>query len=392
MSSPLTTALVQTLRPGATVALGDGAGAPRELEDGITVGAALSAAAWEVGSVRLVLGWLPTEPVGLDPEAFSEVIVLMPGWGLRKMIASRAATFVPTSLAGWPALLSGPLRPDVLLARVGSNDSMWQFGTEVSFQRGLVDAGVPMLGVVDDRVPDACALPPLCAQQVHVVAHASEGPASVRLREPEPIHEELADAVLRFVPEGARLQYGPGQLGTALLRRAKVPLHIDTGLLTDAVVDLDSRGLLLGTPSATYLVGSQELYDWVRGRPILRGIEYTHNVGRLSRGGPFVAVNTAIEIDPAGQINVEGFGDKVVGGIGGHPDYCAAGQMSRKGLSIIAVPTSVNSRSPLVIRLSRPTSTPAHNIDLIVTERGCADLRGTDWATRTRLITELFEH
>jgi acyl-CoA hydrolase len=44
----------------------------------------------------------------------------------------------------------------------------------------------------------------------------------------------------------------------------------------------------------------------------------------------------------------------------------------------------------LVDRLSRPASTPAHDIDLIVTESGHADLRGADWAQRQRLITALF--
>jgi acyl-CoA hydrolase len=41
--------------------------------------------------------------------------------------------------------------------------------------------------------------------------------------------------------------------------------------------------------------------------------------------------------------------------------------------------------------LSRPVSTPAHDVDLIVTEAGHADLRGADWSQRRRLITTLFE-
>jgi acyl-CoA hydrolase len=167
-------------------------------------------------------------------------------------------------------------------------------------------------------------------------------------------------------------------------------LSIDNGLLTDAVVELDQRGLLAGTPSATYLLGSDSLYDWADGRPILHGLDYTHDLTRLSRGAPLVAVNTAIEIDQYGQINVEGPGDKVVGGIGGHPDYCAAARMSSGGLSIIAVPTKVNGRSPLVEQLSRPASTPAHDVDVIVTESGHIDLRAADWSQRRALITELF--
>src|SRR3984885_2609257 len=386
----LATAMRDALRPGMTVALGDGVGALRCLDDGGSVGAALSAAASEVGSVRLVLGWLPAPIDGLDAEAVSDVVALMPGWGVREVLRSPKARFLPTRLAAIPALLADVLRPDVLLTRLVSRDGVLRFGTEVSWQRAVIDDGTRTLAVIDTAAPAADAELPLDPSGVEVLGTVNSGPARVPQREPEPIHDALADAVLQLLPAEARIQYGPGQLGTALLRRAQVPLHIDTGLLTDAVVDLDRRGLLAGTPSATYLLGSDSLYDWADGRPILHGLDYTHDLTRLSRGTPLIAVNTAIEIDQHGQINVEGFGDKIIGGIGGHPDYCAAARMSSGGLSIIAVPRQVNGRSPLVEQLSRPVSTPAHDVDVIVTESGHVDLRAADWSQRRALITELF--
>jgi hypothetical protein len=386
----VTAALRAALRPGMTVALGDGVGALRCVDDGGSVGAALSAAAREVGSVRLVLGWLPAPVDGLDADAFSEVVALMPGWGVREVMRSPTARFLPTRLAAIPALLAHVLRPQLLLTRLVRRDGLLQFGTEVSWQRAVIDSGTKTLAVIDASAPAAAAEPPLDPSDVELLGTVGTGPLRVPQRAPEPIHDALADAVLQLLPEGVRIQYGPGQLGTALLRRAQVPLHIDTGLLTDAVVDLDRRGLLAGTPSATYLLGSDALYDWADGRPILRGLDYTHDLTRLSRGVPLVAVNTAIEIDQYGQINVEGVRDRVIGGIGGHPDYCAAARMSRGGLSIIAVPTSVNGRSPLVEQLSRPASTPAHDVDVIVTESGHVDLRAADWSQRRTLIAELF--
>ena len=388
-STQFAAALRDWLRPGMTVAFGDGVGALRCLDDGLSVGAAVSAVAREVGSVRLILGWMPAPLDGFESDAFSEIIALMPGWGVRDVLGSSTARFVPTRLTAIPALLTSVLRPDVLITRVVGREGCLYFGSEVSWQRGL--AGVPVLAVVDNTAPYADAGPPLDPDIVRIVGHSNDGAVRLPQKDPEPIHEALADAVLRFVPEGARLQYGPGQLGTALLRRAPVPLRIDTGLLTDAVVDMDKRGMLIDMPSATYLFGTEKLYDWADGKPILRGIEYTHDLTRLSRGESLVAVNTAIELDPFGQVNVEGRGEKVVGGIGGHPDYCAAARMSHGGLSIIAVPTAVNGRSPLVDQLSRPASTPAHDVDMIVTESGHADLRGADWSQRQRLITKLFE-
>jgi acyl-CoA hydrolase len=372
------------------VALGDGVGALRCLDDGSSVGATLSAVAREVGSLRLLLGWLPAPLEGLDATAFGEVAALMPGWGVRDVLRTPTARFVPTRLSAIGALLTGPLRPDLLITRLVERDGNLHFATEVSWQRELVAAGVPVLAIVDAVAPMASALPALDPGQVRVIGHSADGPIRLPPKAPQEIHHALAESVLRFVPAGARLQYGPGQLGTALLNDLTVPVHLDTGLLTDAAVDLEQRGLMTTTPSATYLMGSDVLYDWADGKAILRGIEYTHDLTRLSRGAPLIAVNTAIEIDYYGQVNVEGVGDKVVGGIGGHPDYCAAGAMSRGGLSIIAVPSETNGRSPFVEHLSRPASTPAHDVDVIVTESGHADLRGADWSQRRRLITELF--
>jgi acyl-CoA hydrolase len=384
-------ALGSILRPGMTVALGDGVGELGTLADGSLVGEVLSATARDVGSVRLVLGWMPAPVEGISPDAFSEVRAVMPGWGVRDVLRSPTAGFIPCRLSAVPALLTGSLRPDVLITRVVERDGRLHFGTEVSWQRELIEAGIPVLAVVDSASPAASAEAFPNTARLTVAGHSSEGPVQVPQKAPEALHDALADAVLALIPEGARLQYGPGQLGTALLTRTTRPLRIDTGLLTDAVVDLDRRRLLIGVPSATYLLGSDTLYDWADGRPILRGIDYTHSFTRLAHGHPLVAVNTAVEIDPFGQINVEGLSDNIIGGIGGHPDYCAAAAANRGGMSIIAVPSSYGGRSPLVEHLSRPASTPAYDVDVIVTEKSHADLRGAGWSQRRALIIELFD-
>ncbi|WP_428339112.1 acetyl-CoA hydrolase/transferase C-terminal domain-containing protein [Mycobacterium sp.] len=373
-----------------TVALGDGLGALRALSDGTDAAAVLSAVAGEVGSIRLVLGWHAAPIAGLQPDAFGEVVALMPNGGMRAVLRTATARFVPTRLSGIGALLAGTLRPDVLITRLVESEGRLHFGSEVSWQRALIDSGVGVLAVVDTVAASASAEPPVNSEQLHIAGYCDDGPVSLPDRPPLPEHDEVADRVLGFIPEGARIQTGVGQLGAAVLRRAKVPLRLETGLLTDSVVDLDARGLLIGEPSATYLSGSEELYAWSAGRPILRGIDYTHDLTRLARDEPFFAVNTAIEVDAYGQVNVEGVGDKVFGGIGGHPDYCAAAAMSPGGASIIAMQSRVDGRCPLVERLSRPASTPAYDVDVIVTESGHADLRGASWSQRRRLITQLF--
>src|ERR1700758_675653 len=175
------------LRPGATVALGDGVGALRCLDDGGSVGAALSAAAREVGSVRLVLGWLPAPIDGLDADAFADVVALMPGWGVREVLRSPNARFMPTRLAAIPALLADVLHPDVLLTRLVRRDGLLKFGTEVSWQRAVIDSGARTLAVIDTSSPAADAEPPLDPSGIEVLGTVGGGSVRVSQRDPEPI-------------------------------------------------------------------------------------------------------------------------------------------------------------------------------------------------------------
>jgi acyl-CoA hydrolase len=377
--------LRELIRPGSRVALGDGYGAPR------SVSAELSKAAGEAGGVRLLVGWVPTSDPDLDFTAFADVRAFMGGWGLRRAIDDGQVHYLPIRLGLIPSLLAGPLRPDVLVTSLVRVDGGYAWGSEVSWMRAAVDAGAVVAGVVQSAHPRADAGPPLPADQVVIVGESDALPIAAADPRDSPLHTELARHIAPLVPEGARLQIGPGPLGEAVLAGLQVPVEIDSGMLPAGVAGLHARGLLLGEASATYLAGGAEFYAWSDGRPLLHPIEYTHDAGRLSNGSPFVAVNMAVEIDDQGQINVEGDPKSNLGGIGGHPDYAAAGAKSVGGLSIIAVPSEHRGAPTLVSSLSRPVSTPSHDVEIVVTERGVADLRGLDRAERRAALRRLWQ-
>jgi hypothetical protein len=380
-----------------TVALGDGFGAP------LGVCGELAAAAADCGGVRLILGWMPRISAELDFTAFADARTCMPGWGLRAAIDAGVVSFAPVRLSAVPALMHGPWRPSLLVTtlvpagdgvRGGSSGSAGggsglAFGTEVSWQRAAIAAGALVAAVVSRRAPRADAGEPLPADQVTVIGETDEPPEAMTEPSLTPAHRAIAGRVAALIPAGARVQVGPSPVATALLRALQVPVRIDSGLLPDAVVELDRRGLLIGTPVAAYLAGGPTLYDWADGRPLLHPLEFTHDLGRLS-AEPLFAVNTAVEIDLDGQVNVEGTADSVLGGIGGHPDYAAAAARSVGGLSIVAVTSEHNGRPTLVSNLARPVSTPAHDVDMVVTERGSADLRGLSRSERRHALERMW--
>lgn len=367
------------------VALGDGYGAPR------SISAELSKVAGAAGGVRLLLGWVPTVDPDLDLTAFTDVRAFMGGWGLRHAIDDGLVHYLPIRLGLIPSLLHGPLRPDLLVTSVVRVAGGFAWGAEVSWMRAAVDAGAVVAGIVQSAHPHADAGAPIPADQVVIVGASDAPPIAAGEPRDSPVHTVLANRIAPLVPAGARLQIGPGPLGEAVLAGLQVPIQIDSGMLPAGVAGLHARGLLSGHASATYLSGGPDFYAWANNRPLLHPIEYTHDAGRLSNGTPLVAVNMAVEIDDQGQVNVEGDRSSNLGGIGGHPDYAAAGARSVGGLSIVAVPSRHRGKLTLVEQLSRPVSTPAHDVEIVVTEHGSADLRGLDRAERRAELRRLWQ-
>jgi len=372
------------LRRDCLVVIADGAGSP------LGVGRALAHAAAQVGGVRLVVGWSFEAPVPVDSPAFTDIRVLVGGYGLREATRLSHVHYVPVRLSSIPALLRTSLRPDVLIAGVRPVGGGVGFGSEVSWMRSVVDQGVPVLAELNHGLPAAAddgSLPP---GQVTIVSEVDRPPLGLPVPSITDEVWAIARQIATLVTPDSVVQYGPGMVGDAAIRGLQVPVRVHSGLVTDAVLDLDRRGLLVGDPVAAYVVGTPSLYQWSDGRPIATRIERSHDLSYLSNL-PFFAINTALEIDLTGQINVEGFGKTVVAAVGGHPDFAVAGGRALSGLSIAALPTRRGRHRTLVHNLSVPASTARCDVDVVVTEHGIADLRGLDDAERRRALVALWD-
>jgi len=373
------------LRRDCLVAIADGAGLP------LGLGRALAHAAANVGGVRLVVGWSFEAPVPVDDPAFTDVRVLVGGYGLNRATELPNVHYVPVRLSSIPALLHTALRPDLLLAGVRPVEGGVGFGTEISWMRSVVDLGVPVLVELNHGLPAASDDTALPTEQVTVVAETDRPP--LVLDRPSAPDDAMAIAghLAPYLAADSVLQYGPGIIGDAVVRGLSAPVRVHSGLVTDAVMDLDRRGLLVGDPVAAYVAGTQEFYDWADGRAIATRIERSHDLSYLA-DLPLVAVNTALEMDLTGQVNVEGFSDRVVAGVGGHPDFAVGAGRAVRGLSVAAVTTRRGRHRTLVNRLSAPASTARCDIDLVVTETGVADLRGLDDKERTQALVVLWDY
>jgi acyl-CoA hydrolase len=378
-------AMLPFLRRDSLVVIADGAGSP------VGLGRALAHAAKQVGGVRLVVGWSFQAPVPVESDAFTDIRVLVGGYGLREAIRQPNVHYVPVRLSSIPALLHTALKPDVLIAGVRPVDGGVGFGTEVSWMRAAVDLGIPVLAEVNHGLPASANDGRLPADQVTVISEVDRPPLGITAAPATDDVQKIAERIASLVTPGSVVQYGPGGIGDAAIRGLQVPVRVHSGIVTDAVQDLDQRGLLLDDPVTAYVVGTPTLYDWADGRPMARRVEQTHDLGYLS-DLPLFAINTALEIDLTGQVNVEGFGANVVGAVGGHPDFAAGGSRAIDGLSIAALPTWRGRHRTLVSHLAAPASTARCDIDVVVTEHGIADLRGLDDVERRQALISLWDY
>lgn len=376
-------ALERWVRPGCTVALADGVGSP------VGLYADLAAVARSVGGVRLVLGWCPETEVSLDLSAFADVRAFMPGHGLRRHVAAGTVHYVPAWLSQLPGLLAGVWRPDVLVLSVRETGYGLSLGSEASWIQAAARAADVCIAELNNGLPDATRERGLDDARVVVVGESNLPPIEVPSRGIDPVSAQIGARLAAFARPGRTIQFGPGPIAEAFLAALEVPVRIDSGILTDAVVDVAERGLLTGDPLGTYLSGTRRLYDWADGRAVLDGVEVTHQPSRLADLN-LLAINSALQIDELGQVGLDQPAGGRVAGIGGHADYASAASRSASGLSVIALPSTRRGQPALVDRLAIPVSTPRSVVDIVATEHGTADLRGLTDDERASALRPLF--
>ena len=213
----------------------------------------------------------------------------------------------------------------------------------------------------------------------------------------DPESRAIGQAVARFASDGATIQMGLGKIPTAALRALKGHrnLRVHSGLIPEAVVDLEDAGALAPGVSVTggVAIGSRRLYDRVAGGAYrFHPVSYTHSPKVLAEIENFVTLNSAMEVDLFGQAYAELGPSGLISGAGGASDF-ARGARAAGGVRIVALTASVSrgavSRIVAPGEGRGPVSLGRMDTDVVVTEHGAADLRGLDHDERARALVAI---
>jgi succinyl-CoA:acetate CoA-transferase len=202
----------------------------------------------------------------------------------------------------------------------------------------------------------------------------------------------------RLSPQLAPLQAGIGTIANAVLHglidSPFSGLTMYSEVLQDSAIELiDSGQLEFASASSITLskaMHARFLRDIAhyRERIVLRPQEISNHPELVRRLG-IIALNTALEFDLYGNVNSTHVGGThMMNGIGGSGDFARNSRLSLFVSKSVAKGGDISSVVPMVSHIDHTE----HDVDVLVTEWGLADLRGLAPRERAPLIIERCAH
>ncbi len=190
------------------------------------------------------------------------------------------------------------------------------------------------------------------------------------------------------------LQSGVGGVANAvingLVNSDFKDLTVYTEVIQDGMFDLIDAGKLriasgtALTPSPDCLKKFKANLDFYKPHLMLRPQEIA-NSPEVARRIGIIAMNTAIEVDIYGNVNSTHInGTKLMNGIGGSGDFARNGYLTVFFTTSMAKKGAVSSVVPFCSHIDHTE----HDVDVIVSERGVADLRGLTPKERALVIID----
>ena len=267
-------------------------------------------------------------------------------------------------------------------------------------EREAIPLSGPIDRIGDDRIR-------FDSNELAAVVESDQPDDPYTFREPTDVDRQIGDQLGAFLAtefasnpllaETVVLQFGVGSMGNALMGALSSLAFGDRDVVyfgevvQDGLLDMLESGRLTGA-SATSLAlssdGQQRLFDRIDDFAediVLRPASISNNPALIDRFG-VVGVNSAVEVDCYGNANATHVGGtRVINGIGGGPDFSRNSQ-----LSIIALPsTAADGDISRIVPMTPHVDHVEHDVSVVVTEHGVADLRGTSPRERSQKLVSV---
>jgi acyl-CoA hydrolase len=235
----------------------------------------------------------------------------------------------------------------------------------------------------------------LAMADIDVLIEGDRDPVTTDDPPPTDVDRAIAEHVRAFVPDGATLQTGIGSVPSTVVSLLAggdgggYGVHSEmftTGLmhLHRAGKVTNQKGLYDGHSVATFAAGTRELYDWLHeNREVaFLPVGLVNSPEAISRNHRMVTINAAIAVDIHGQVVADTIGGVQFSGIGGHEDFVSGSALELEDRSLLCLRSTVAVRDQVRSRIvpwfeaGAVITTPRHQVDVVFTEHGAAELQG----------------
>jgi acyl-CoA hydrolase len=267
---------------------------------------------------------------------------------------------------------------------------------------------------VNERLPRTLGIPPkyphaLHVDEVDVIVRNDVEPFALPDVVPTDVDRAIADFARAYIRDGTTLQTGiggiPSMIVDVLSRSPGGDYGIHSEMFTTGLMQLHRagkvsnarKGQFPGVSIATFALGTAELYAWLDGNHDVRflPVEVVNAPDAIARNHHVVSINSALEMDLYGQVVADRLHGRQFSGIGGHEDFVAQSGLDVTDRSLICLPSTARAGETVVSRIvpalapGTTVTTPRHQVDVVITEHGVAELRGRTVRERAVALADI---
>lgn len=343
------------------------------------------------GSVSYCEQQMNKMPHLLRAEAFGHIDVAV----VEAVAVNSDGSFVPSSSVGFVPLLvqlADKVIIEVNAAMPGQLEGMHDIYMPDGGPIPIVSAG--------QRIGAASV--PCDIRKISAIVMSDEPDEVAALAPVKPEQAAIADNLFNFlelemkrrgIKQLPPVQTGFGNLAAeivnALGRSNFSDISFFGGVAQEANIKLAASGKAKAVSCGSVKMSSEvkrliEENEDVRRRVVIRNGEITNNSEVIARLAP-ITLTSGIEMDIYGNVNSSHIsGSKIVNGLGGGANFAA-----NAGLSVMMiVSTGKGGAISTIVPMVSHQDISEHDIDVVVTENGVADLRGKSDVERAREIIE----
>lgn len=267
---------------------------------------------------------------------------------------------------------------------------------------------------VSEKFPRTYGVAPDHEHRIHVdnidaLIETDREPLNLADAPPNADDLAIAQHALTFIRSGSTLQTGiggiPNQIATFLANSDLGDFGIHSEMFTTGLMKLHQAGKVTnnkgsafdGFSPTTFAAGIPELYTWLHENKDVRflPVKVVNSPEIISRNRDMVTINGALAIDLSGQVMADSINGVQFSGVGGHEDFVSGPGLRLEGRSLVCLPSTSTINGTLTSRIlpqfpaGSVVSTPRHQIDVVITEFGIAELEGRTIRERSRALARI---